>query len=814
VVEVARLAHLIVFQGSSATPVAFIALQGLTLRHAARTFMETKEPLLRSDWTIYRGGAVMLTGTENVSILDTEFDQPGGNAIFVNNYNRRVLIKGCHIHDAGASGVCFVGDPAAVRDPLFEYGQRHDFAKIDRTPGPQTENYPADSVVEDCLIHGIGRVERQPAGVEIAMARRITVRDTSIYDCARAGINIGDGTWGGHLIERCDVFDTVLETHDHGSFNSWGRDRFWNRDHLESSQAAVDADPGLPFLDAVETTVIRDSRWRCDHGWDIDLDDGSSNYDIYNNLMLRGGLKFREGFRRRAWNNITVNNGFHPHVWFKHSQDEVHTNIFMRSHAEIRVAGGGKRVDGNLFYSTNAAAKDAFPQFNWDAHSVVADPLFVDPAKGDFRVQDGSPALKLGFENFPMDRFGVKKPALKAIARTPIIPVVDPKEPARRARRPEAPAVWLGASLHALQGEEFSAFGVRKEEGGVALVEVPAQSPAALAGFKSGDLILAINGRQVRKVEDLRSAAEPAGEVRFVRDQQSQTIVLPSNPPSGQKASETDSATPITVAEPKVLGRGRGTFRIGPVLHVPRLNGASDWQLQVQQTDAATRERIGFGSNLLDLYMPDRGCTAWFKQPLEGPVTIVYRVLCPLESLRDPGIQARDINNFWHASDPTSAAGVFDPVRYNGRFANYNSMQGYYASTGGGDSQGNQTTRFRRFPRTVEGKDVPHIALTSRDGQPDYLITPGKWHTVQLVAWQGLVQYIVDGALVYEIFPGDEISVGTPDGGTKEAERRPYRLDEFPAYTSGYFGLRLVGTHHQYADLRIYRLLPADAVAP
>ena len=44
-----------------------------------------------------------------------------------------------------------------------------------------------------------------------------------------------------------------------------------------------------------------------------------------------------------------------------------------------------------------------------DKHSVFADPMFVDPAKGDYRVQDGSPALKLGFENLPIDKFGTQK---------------------------------------------------------------------------------------------------------------------------------------------------------------------------------------------------------------------------------------------------------------------------------------------------------------------------------------------------------------------------------------------------------------------
>jgi len=36
-----------------------------------------------------------------------------------------------------------------------------------------------------------------------------------------------------------------------------------------------------------------------------------------------------------------------------------------------------------------------------DAHSIVADPLFVDPTNGDFSLQPNSPALKIGFE--PID---------------------------------------------------------------------------------------------------------------------------------------------------------------------------------------------------------------------------------------------------------------------------------------------------------------------------------------------------------------------------------------------------------------------------
>jgi membrane-associated protease RseP (regulator of RpoE activity) len=553
-VEVVELPHLVEFQGSQEKPVRFIRMQGFVFRHTARTFMDNREPLLRSDWTIYRGGAVLLTGTEDIQILDSEFDQPGGNAVFVNQYNRRALIKGCHIHDAGASGVCFVGDPKAVRNPLFEYAQKHDLTKIDRTPGPKTDNYPADSAVEDCLIHGIGRVERQPAAVQISMAYKITVRDTSIYDCARAGINISEGTWGGHLIERCDVFDTVLETHDHGSFNSWGRDRYWISNHRGVSEPEVKKDPKLPYLDAMKTTVIRDSRWRCDHGWDIDLDDGSSNYEIYNNLMLAGGLKLREGYGRKAYNNIHVNNGLHPHVWFDQSGDEFTRNIVMTANAPIgQPEGWGKAVDKNLFaFEADLRKSQASGS---DVNSISGDPMFIDPAAGDFRVKEGSPAFKIGFKNFPMDQFGVKKPSLKAIANTPVIPplrVADGAESAGGKPR----LYWLGAPLHSLQGEEFSAFGVSKEAGGVQLVKVPAGSAAAKAGLQDNDLVQGVNGQKVSNADQLFDALIKAGSsplhLRIIRNQQPKEMKLSAVPFIGAESATSADGFRKLIPKPTV----------------------------------------------------------------------------------------------------------------------------------------------------------------------------------------------------------------------------------------------------------------------
>ena len=181
-------------------------------------------------------------------------------------------------------------------------------------------------------------MEKQTAGVAIDLAQEITVRHCSIYDMPRAGINIGDGSWGGHVIEFCDVFDTVKETGDHGSFNSWGRDRFW-RPSIAEVNAWVREVPELPRLDAVKPVILANNRWRCDHGWDIDLDDGSSYCIITNNLCLRGGIKNREGFGRVVENNITVSSGLHPHVWYTESGDLFRRNIVWRDYQAALMHG-------------------------------------------------------------------------------------------------------------------------------------------------------------------------------------------------------------------------------------------------------------------------------------------------------------------------------------------------------------------------------------------------------------------------------------------------------------------------------------------
>jgi len=544
-----RLASLVAIRGSTETPARGIRLEGLVFRHAARTFMETREPLLRSDWTFYRGAAVLLSGIEDCAVTDGELDAPGGNGLLVSGYARRVTLRGLHVHDTGASGIAFVGEASAVRNPLLHYDHRLKVTQLERAPGPRTGDYPADCVAEDCLLERIGQVEKQAAGVQIAMARRITLRHLTIHETSRAGINIGDGCWGGHLIEGCDVYDTVLETSDHGSFNSWGRDRYWGA----TSPADIAREPTLPFLDAMEPTEIRFSRWRCDHGWDIDLDDGSSNYRIHHNLLLSGGLKFREGYGRHAWNNVMVNCGFHPHVWYPASGDTLERNILLRAHAPIGMPKAwGKSVDRNLFANPNdlAAARRA----GVDAQSIAGGPGFTDAARGDFSLKSDSPALTLGIEGLGAVDYGVRKHSLRAIAPRPVIdapkpavtPVAAALSAAAAAKAAGVAPSWRGIDVSDLGGEGYSAYGVDKATRGAVLDTPPAGHPLA-ARLTRNTLVLAINGQAITSAADLMNPYKrPVRSLDVIRDQKRVTLSQLDAPIAAKVAfAETQDALPI-----------------------------------------------------------------------------------------------------------------------------------------------------------------------------------------------------------------------------------------------------------------------------
>lgn len=503
-IEIAKLPSLIHIVGTEDNPIRNITVENLTFTHTERTFMKEYEPLMRSDWSIHRGAAVFMEFAEGCSINNCDFLQLGGNAIFISKYALNCHVKGNHIRHTGASAICVVGDTSCVRSPSFNYNEFVSFDKLDKTPGPKNSLYPRQCIIDNNLIHDIGETEKQVAGVQIQLASQINVRHNTIYNVPRAAINVGDGAFGGHIIEYNDAFNTVLETSDHGAFNSWGRDRFWHPSY-ETLDTLTANNPELILLDAVYTAVIRNNRFQCSHGWDIDLDDGSSNYHIYNNLCLEGGKKLREGFYRKVENNILINNTFHPHVWFKNSDDVFQRNIVMKPYEDIRLQGWGKFIDYNFF--SDSQALQSAQKNGIDVHSVSGKLQFIDPTNGDFQVIPNSPASSIGFENFPMDKFGVYSPHLKLSAQKAPIPSLN-EDSSQKSSVNNNMLQILGLTIRNVEGlGDRSAFGLPDEKG-VVVVSLEDNSPFSQSEIQEKDVLRSVNGHHINNVNDVLTINE------------------------------------------------------------------------------------------------------------------------------------------------------------------------------------------------------------------------------------------------------------------------------------------------------------------
>jgi hypothetical protein len=367
---------------------------------------------------------------------------------------------------------------------------------------------------------------------------RVTVTHNTIHDGPRAGINIGDGTWGGHHIDHNDIWNMVKETGDHGPINAWGRDRFWPISGASDAQRKQ-----WSTLDVIAPIVIEYNRIWHNSEWAVDLDDGSSNYILRNNLFLNSGTKFREGFYRTSTNNFYVNGSAHSHVSYANNGDRVTSNIFLTDtpYQFIQADPAFSQIvyDKNVFWSNGGSvgfspygsSLSAWQQSKGeDSGAILADPKFTgaspwgDPAKTDWTLDSTSPALSRGFVQIPMGAFG--RPG--STEAPP--PLTWPNQPAVATSESWAEP-WLGAQITGVYSDALASSVGLSGRNGIYLQSVPTGSAAANAGLLSGDVIRTVNGTTLTQKNSFWTSWNqiPAGasvQLGIWRNQAATTITL------------------------------------------------------------------------------------------------------------------------------------------------------------------------------------------------------------------------------------------------------------------------------------------------
>lgn len=499
-----------------------VVFENLTFTGTARTmFTVPHERPLRGDWAIQRTGAVYAENAENITIRHCRFTELGGNAVMFSGHHRDSLIEDCEFEDIGGSGVLLCGNVSAVRDPSAWDNDEHRTTISDFTSGPANDEYPRDIIVRNCYFTNCGTVEKQSAAVCMSIAEHITVSGNTIHRMPRAGVNISDGTFGGHVIEDNDIFDCVRETGDHGPFNSWGRDRFWSLEGFDTMGKNGIRKRAFARLDAVRTTVIRHNRIHALHAFGIDLDDGSTNYEIYNNLCLGAGIKTREGYDRLVYNNILIGCPFEVHVSYAMNNDVFANNLVYNSKPFnfILPNEGNTTSIVNNFYWNDGEPFAELPEM--DENSVAADPMFPFTSANDYTVGEDSELLKKGFVNFLMSdaNFGrADKP------NPPPFVYVSAKGDGHTLE-------YGGVLLSDINGDGMQSAAGLPDKCGVMLLRVPFDADFSAYGMRMSDVIRSLNENAVENTEDFVKVFGkiPAGnEVRaeIYRNQRKTEIVF------------------------------------------------------------------------------------------------------------------------------------------------------------------------------------------------------------------------------------------------------------------------------------------------
>jgi hypothetical protein len=332
-------------------------------------------------------GSVKLRGARQCTIADCKLTNLGGYGIELADGCRENAVIGNELGDLAAGGIRLNGGAAGSPENL-------------RT---------GKNLIADNHLHHLGRV--YPAGVGILSqhADQNLIRHNHVHHSYYTGISVG-WVWGyatsvstGNVVEGNlihDIGQKVLS--DMGGIYMLG------------------VSPGT----VVRNNVIHDVDSFGYGGWGIYTDEGSTGITIENNLVYRtksGGFHQHFGKDNVVRNNIFA---FAREGQLMRSRAEPHTSFtFERNVVYFRDAplfaknwtGDKFVVDHNLYWEAGGkpipfpggTLKD-WQARGHDRRSLIADPLFMDPDKGDFRLKPGSPAGKVGFVPFDYSTAGVR----------------------------------------------------------------------------------------------------------------------------------------------------------------------------------------------------------------------------------------------------------------------------------------------------------------------------------------------------------------------------------------------------------------------
>ena len=332
---------------------------------------------------------IMMDYANHINFLNCDVAHTGLNALWFRNNCSYGRVEHCHLHDLGGGGV-----------------------KIGTTTMPADDAVTNHIVVHNNIIQHGGYVFPCAVGVIVFNGCDNEITHNEIADFRYSGVSVG-WVWG--YAHSPSKRNKVEFNHIH---------------HLGWAELCDMG--GIYTLAASEGTTVNNNVIHHIYsfnygGWGLYTDEGSYDVHMENNLVYNcknAGFHQHYGKENVIRNNIFANNLLSQMQFTRveeHRSLSFTNNIIYYTDGLLYMSMGKERwqkanlaVDYNCYW--NAAGEspifDELSFADWkklgrDSHSIIADPLFVNPEQADFRFRKQSTAKKIKFKPFDYSKAGV-----------------------------------------------------------------------------------------------------------------------------------------------------------------------------------------------------------------------------------------------------------------------------------------------------------------------------------------------------------------------------------------------------------------------